>query len=140
MKSEIYPEVPLTLWSSRLIGRPVKWIEDRRENFLATNMERDQYWEMEIAVDADGKLLGVRGKMIHDTGAYMPWGIISPYISATTLPGPYVLPTYHLETRVALTNKVAVTPVRGAGRPQAQHGSSTSSPTAAANWTGCRSF
>ena len=57
--------------------------------------------------------------MIHDTGAYMPWGIISPYISATTLPGPYVLPSYELETFVALTNKVAVTPVRGAGRPQA---------------------
>jgi carbon-monoxide dehydrogenase large subunit len=49
----------------------------------------------------------------------MPWGIISPYISATTLPGPYILPAYELETRVALTNKVAVTPVRGAGRPQA---------------------
>ena len=82
-------------------------------------MERDQYWDIEIAVDAEGILQGVRGKMTHDTGAYMPWGIISPYISATTLPGPYILPTYELETRVALTNKVAVTPVRGAGRPQA---------------------
>jgi carbon-monoxide dehydrogenase large subunit len=118
-KTIYYVEEALIPLVAKELGRPVKWVEDRRENFLATNMERDQYWDMEIAVDADGKLLGVRGKMIHDSGAYMPWGIISPYISATTLPGPYILPTYELETRVALTNKVAVTPVRGAGRPQA---------------------
>ena len=118
-KTIYYVEEALIPLVAKQLGRPVKWVEDRRENFLATNMERDQYWNMEIAVDADGKLRGVRGKMIHDTGAYMPWGIISPYISATTLPGPYILPTYELETRVALTNKVAVTPVRGAGRPQA---------------------
>ncbi len=118
-KTVYYVEEALIPAIAKELGRPVKWVEDRRENFLATNMERDQYWDMQIAVDADGKLLGVRGSMIHDTGAYMPWGIITPYISATTLPGPYVLPTYELETRVALTNKVAVTPVRGAGRPQA---------------------
>jgi carbon-monoxide dehydrogenase large subunit len=118
-KTVYYVEEALIPVIAKDLRRPVKWVEDRRENFLATNMERDQYWDMEIAVDADGKLLGVRGTMIHDTGAYMPWGIISPYISATTVPGPYQLPTYRLETRVALTNKVAVTPVRGAGRPQA---------------------
>ena len=118
-KTIYYVEEALIPIVAKELGRPVKWVEDRRENFLATNMERDQYWDMEIAVDAEGILQGVRGKMIHDTGAYMPWGIISPYISATTLPGPYILPTYELETRVALTNKVAVTPVRGAGRPQA---------------------
>ena len=118
-KTIYYVEEALIPLVAKELGRPVKWVEDRRENFLATNMERDQYWDIEIAVDVDGKLRGVRGKMIHDTGAYMPWGIISPYISATTLPGPYILPTYELETRVALTNKVAVTPVRGAGRPQA---------------------
>ena len=100
------------------LGRPVKWIEDERENFLATNMERDQYWRWKSPWMPTAIIERPR-KMIHDTGAYMPWGIISPYISATTLPGPYVLPTYELETRVALTNKVAVTPVRGAGRPQA---------------------
>ncbi len=118
-KTVYYVEEALIPVIANELRRPVKWIEDRRENFLATNMERDQYWDMEIAVDAEGKLLGVRGTMIHDTGAYMPWGIISPYISATTVPGPYELPAYKLETRVALTNKVAVTPVRGAGRPQA---------------------
>ena len=118
-KTVYYVEEALIPLVARELGRPIKWIEDRRENFLATNMERDQYWNMEIGVSSEGKICGVRGQMIHDTGAYLPWGIISPYISATTLPGPYIIPAYELETRVALTNKVAVTPVRGAGRPQA---------------------
>ena len=57
--------------------------------------------------------------MLHDTGAFMPWGLIMPYIAAVTVPGPYVIPNYRLEMTVAITNKVATTPVRGAGRPQA---------------------
>jgi carbon-monoxide dehydrogenase large subunit len=57
--------------------------------------------------------------MLHDTGAFLPWGIIVPYIAATTFPGPYVVPAYHMETTVALTNRVPTTVVRGAGRPQA---------------------
>ena len=74
---------------------------------------------MEIAVDEDSKLRGVRGSLIHDSGAYLPWGIITPFISATTVPGPYVLPAYEMNLSVVFTNKVATTPVRGAGRPQA---------------------
>ncbi len=118
-KTVYYVEEAVIALVARGLGRPVKWTEDRRENFIATNQERDQYWDVEIATDGDGRIRAVRGAMIHDTGAYMPWGIISPYISATTVPGPYVIPAYRLDTRVALTNKVAVTPVRGAGRPQA---------------------
>ena len=57
--------------------------------------------------------------MLHDSGAFVPWGIIMPYIAAATVPGPYVVPAYALETQVVLTNKVPTTPVRGAGRPQA---------------------
>ena len=57
--------------------------------------------------------------MLHDTGAYVPWGIIVPYIAATTFPGPYVIPAYKIELTVALTNRVPTTVVRGAGRPQA---------------------
>ena len=67
----------------------------------------------------NGKILGVRGAMLHDTGAYLPWGIIVPFIAATTLPGPYVIPTYRIDCTVALTNRVPSTVVRGAGRPQA---------------------
>ena len=63
--------------------KPVKWIEDRREHFVATTQERDQLWDMEIAVDADAKIIGVRGQLIHETGAYVPWGIVLPWITAT---------------------------------------------------------
>src|SRR5262249_51442105 len=63
------------------LGRPVKWIEDRREHFLSATMERDQYWKVAIAVDRDGRIRGLRGAMIHDGGAYLPWGIITPYIA-----------------------------------------------------------
>src|SRR4029077_18159039 len=69
--------------------------------------------------DDEAKILGVRGRMLHDSGAFVPWGIIMPYIAAATVPGPYVIPAYQLDTMVVLTNKVPTTPVRGAGRPQA---------------------
>lgn len=118
-KAIFYPEDAVVAHASRTLGRPVKFIEDRREHFLCATQERDQYWNVEIAVDNDGKILGVRGDMLHDTGAFVPWGIIMPYIAGATMPGPYVVPAYHLACTVAFTNKVATTPVRGAGRPQA---------------------
>ena len=118
-KAIFYPEEAVIPAAALKLGRPVKWIEDRREHFLCATQERDQYWNVAIAVDADAKILGVRGQMLHDTGAFVPWGIIMPYIAAATVPGPYVVPAYQLDTMVVLTNKVPTTPVRGAGRPQA---------------------
>jgi carbon-monoxide dehydrogenase large subunit len=118
-KAIFYPEEAVIPAAALKIGRPVKWIEDRREHFLCATQERDQYWEVAIAVDAEGKLLGLRGRMLHDSGAFVPWGVIMPYIAAATVPGPYVIPAYQLDTTVILTNKVPTTPVRGAGRPQA---------------------
>jgi carbon-monoxide dehydrogenase large subunit len=118
-KAIFYPEEAAIPAVALKLGRPVKWIEDRREHFLCATQERDQYWEIAIAVDADARILGVRGRMLHDTGAFVPWGIIMPYIAASTVPGPYVVPAYQLDTLVVLTNKVPTTPVRGAGRPQA---------------------
>jgi carbon-monoxide dehydrogenase large subunit len=118
-KAPFYAEEAVIPAIAIKLGRPVRWFEDRREHFLCATQERDQYWTLAIAVDADGKILGVRGSMLHDTGAFMPWGLIMPYIAAVTVPGPYVIPNYRLEMTVAITNKVATTPVRGAGRPQA---------------------
>ncbi len=118
-KGSFYPEYANVAVASRLLTRPVKWIEDRRENFLATHQERDQYWDMEIAVDANAKIIGVRGQLIHETGAYVPWGIVLPWITATTVPGPYVIPHFKLEVVSVFTNKIQTTPVRGAGRPEA---------------------
>jgi carbon-monoxide dehydrogenase large subunit len=116
-KGALYPEYPCVAVAAKMLGRPVKWIEDRRENFLATHQERDEYWDVEIAVDANAKILGLRGRMVHDEGAYLPWGLTVPWIAATTVPGPYVIPSFKIEVLVAFTNKISTTPVRGAGRP-----------------------
>ena len=87
--------------------------------FLTTTQERDQIWDVSIAVDDNGKILGLRGRLAHDAGAYVPWGIITPYISTTTIAGPYVVPAFKFDTSVIFTNKPPTTPLRGAGRPQA---------------------
>lgn len=118
-KAPFYPEEAVIPAAAMKLGVPVKWQEDRREHFVAATQERDQYWKVAIAVDNAGKILGLRATMLHDTGAFLPWGIIVPFIAATTLPGPYVIPAYKIESTVALTNRVPTTVVRGAGRPQA---------------------
>jgi carbon-monoxide dehydrogenase large subunit len=118
-KAPFYAEEAVIPVAAMKLGRPVKWFEDRREHFMCAIQERDQYWTVAVAVDADGRLLAFRGSMLHDTGAFTPWGIVMPYIAAVTVPGPYVMPAYSLDITVALTNKVPTAPVRGAGRPQA---------------------
>jgi carbon-monoxide dehydrogenase large subunit len=117
-KFVMYPEEVTVAVAALMLRRPVKWIEDRREHFLCAVQERDQYWDLEAAFDDDGRLLGVRGRMIHDEGAYTPQGINLPYNASTALPGPYVLPAYELLAQVVETNKVATMPVRGAGYPE----------------------
>src|SRR5690349_2005281 len=114
-----YPEEVLVPWAAMRLGRPVKWTEDRQENFFATTQERGQIHDAEIAVDRDGKVLGVRDVFLHDTGAYDPYGLTVPINSQCTLLGPYAIPNYESEFTAVFTNKTIVTPVRGAGR---QHG------------------
>jgi carbon-monoxide dehydrogenase large subunit len=117
-KLVFYSEDVVTALAALLLKRPVKWIEDRREHFLSATQERDQYWDVEIAVDATAKILGIRGSLIHDHGAYTARGVNLPHNSAETLPLQYEVPAYRMKVQVALTNKVPVTPVRGAGHPQ----------------------
>ncbi len=117
-KFVMYPEEVVVSAAALLLKRPVKWIEDRREHFLSAVQERDQYWDLEVAFEVDGRLRGVRGHMIHDNGAYTPQGTNLPYNASTALPGPYVLPAYRLDVSVVETNKVATMPVRGAGYPE----------------------
>jgi aerobic carbon-monoxide dehydrogenase large subunit len=112
-----YPEEILVPLAALRLGRPVKWIEDRREHFVATNQEREQIHAAEIAVDDDGLILGVRTVFLYDAGAYCPYGLIVPIVAGTTLPGPYRIPHYHCEFRAIFTNKTPVSPYRGAGRP-----------------------
>ncbi len=114
----VYPEEIAIAAAARLHACPVKWIEDRAEHFVSAIQERDQHWDVEIAVDGDGLILGVRGRMIHDQGAYTPQGINCPYNAATAVTGSYVVPNYNLDVFVAQTNKVFTIPVRGAGYPE----------------------
>ena len=117
-KFVMYPEEVAVATAGLLLRRPVKWVEDRREHFLAAVQEREQYWDLEAAFEADGRLRGLRGRMIHDEGAYTPQGINLPYNASTAVPGPYLLPAYELHVLVVETNKVATMPVRGAGYPE----------------------
>jgi carbon-monoxide dehydrogenase large subunit len=114
-----YPEEVLIPWLAIQLDRPVKWIEDRLENFTATTHERGQIHDAEIALDADGRILGVRDSFLHDSGAYDPYGLTVPINSQCTLLGPYKIPAYASEFKAVFTNKTIVTPYRGAGR---QHG------------------
>src|SRR5438067_10217724 len=115
----VYPEDIAVVAASKLVKRPVKWIEDRREHFTNAAQERDQYWSLDIAVDAQARLLGIRGRLIHDLGAYALQDVNIPYNSASMLSGPYMLPALAIEVIVAATNKTPVSSVRGAGYPQA---------------------
>ncbi len=112
-----YPEELLVPFAAIRLGCPVKWIEDRRENFVAMNHEREQIHDAAIAVDAQGRILGVKTVFLYDSGAYIPYGLIVPIVASTTLPGPYKIPHYHCEFRAVFTNKTIVSPYRGAGRP-----------------------
>lgn len=114
-----YPEEIAVAAAALMLRRPVKWAEDRREHFVATAQERDQVWDMAMALDADGAILGLRGSLIHDHGAYTARGLNIPYGSGVTVPLPYNVGAYKLDIEVALTNKVPVAPLRGAGQPQA---------------------
>lgn len=116
-KAPTYPEEYAVALAAIALGRPVKWIEDRREHFLATNQQRDQVWTVEVAADAEGRMLAVRGTCIHDHGAYVPMGIAVPMNTLASFPGPYALQALDVKLDAVFTNKVPVTPVRGAGRP-----------------------
>ncbi len=114
-----YQEEMLLPWISMQLEKPVKWIEDRTENFYATTQERGQVHWAEAAFSIEGRLLGVHDVFLHDTGAYIPYGLTVPINSQCTLLGCYDVEHYYSEFRAVFTNKPIVTPYRGAGR---QHG------------------
>jgi CO/xanthine dehydrogenase Mo-binding subunit len=113
-----WPEEVLVPWAAMRLGRPVKWVEDRREHFVSSAHERAQRHTVEVGFDDDGRLLGLDVEFVHDNGAYTPYGIIVPIITSTQLLGPYKPGAYRVEFRSVYTNTVMVTPYRGAGRPQ----------------------
>ena len=113
-----YAEEMVIPWAAKKLNRPVKWIEDRRENFYATTQERGQVHDVEIALSRDGHILGLKDNFLHDTGAYDPYGLTIPLNTQSHDMGGYDIKNYSSEFKVVFTNKTIVTPVRGAGRPQ----------------------
>jgi carbon-monoxide dehydrogenase large subunit len=117
-KAQFYGEEVVIPWVARKLARPVKWIEDRAENFVCAMMERSQTHRIEVGFDDDGKLIAVRDLVEHDQGAYCA-GLQVPSITTSTVPGPYHVPNIHIELLACYTNMVPTSSVRGAGRPQA---------------------
>ncbi len=113
-----YPEEVILTWATLKLGRPIKWIEDRRENFFATTQERGQVHYAEMALSKEGRILGIKHEFLHDTGAYNPYGLTIPLNTQSHSMGAYDVPNYWSDLKVVFTNKTIVTPVRGAGRPQ----------------------
>src|ERR671927_335197 len=113
-----WPEELLVPMAAIALGREVKWTEDRREHFVASAHERAQRHHVSVGFDDDGRITALDVHVWHDNGAYTPYGIIVPIITATQLVGPYVIPVYRVVVESVYTNTVIVTPYRGAGRPQ----------------------
>ncbi len=113
-----YAEELVIPWAAKKLKRPIKWIEDRRENFYATTQERGQIHDVEIALSKDGHILGLKDVFLHDTGAYDPYGLTIPLNTQCHAMGGYDIRNFTTEVSVVFTNKTLVTPVRGAGRPQ----------------------
>jgi CO/xanthine dehydrogenase Mo-binding subunit len=115
----VYPEDVLIPFLALRFGRPVRWLEDRLEHMLTATQERTQVHAVEVGFDDDGRVLALRDRFVHDTGAYTPRGLVVPLLSASMLAGPYRIPAVEVTFESVYTNRVPVTPYRGAGQPQA---------------------
>ena len=116
-RGEFYPEDFLVPCAALRLGRPVKWIEDRVEHLSAINHSREQRYELALALDADGRFLGLKAEMTNDMGAYLrTHGTVVPGLSAGMLPGPYEFEAYRCRVRCVLTNKTPTGTYRAPGR------------------------
>jgi CO/xanthine dehydrogenase Mo-binding subunit len=113
-----YPEEFIVPYAAISLGRPVKWVEDRGEHFVASNHERGQVHDARIVVADDGTILGLEDTWVHDAGAYTPYGVTVPLVTAKSMTGPYRVPYFRSDCRVVYTNTRPVTPYRGTGHPQ----------------------
>ena len=117
VRGEFYPEDFLVPWTARRLGRPIQWVEDRREHLMATNHSRQQWHETEIGFDRDGRIVALVDHFIADMGAYIrTHGVVVPELTAALMPGPYRIPNYTSEVRCVLTNKTPTGTYRGPGR------------------------
>ena len=115
----VYQEDVLVPFLALRLERPVQWLEDRLEHMAAATQERQQVHDVTVAFDDEGRILGFRDHFAHDTGAYTPRGLVLPRLTASMLSGPYRIPSLEIELTSLYTNRVPVTPYRGAGQPHA---------------------
>jgi carbon-monoxide dehydrogenase large subunit len=122
MRGGTYNELPLVLWASRLIGRPVKWRCDRSEGFMSDSHARDNVTDIALALDKDGIFLGLKVKTVASMGAYLAIrGPRPPTNNLGTLAGIYKTPAVHVEVTGVFTNNCETNPYRGAGAPEAAY-------------------
>lgn len=122
MKADPYPEDGLVLWAARRCGRPVKWVATRSESLLGDNHGRDQLVSAQMALDHDGKILGVRVRSMHAFGAFVVSAAVAPLTFAMRfVPSVYNVKAYHAVNIGVFTNTSPTGPYRGAGRPEATY-------------------
>jgi len=114
-----YPDELLVPMAAMSLGRPVKYIEDRRENFVGSSQERTQIHHIELAATRSGEVIGLKDSFLHDTGAFIPYGIAVAQVASTSIAGAYRIPDIWVEFKAVYTPTVPVTPYRGCGRPHA---------------------
>jgi len=119
----VYPDEAVVAFCAQRLGRPVKWTEDRRENYVATAHGRDHVTEVELAVRRDGTVLGLRGRTLANLGAYLSTAApgIPTILHGLMLPGCYTLEAVDYEVVGVFTNTTPVDAYRGAGRPEATY-------------------
>jgi aerobic carbon-monoxide dehydrogenase large subunit len=117
-KSGFYAEDFIIAWLALRSGRPVRWLEDRREHLMCARQERDQIHDVSVAFSKSGEIVGLKDKFIYDVGAFSTT-IIIPWTTAYTLAGSYKISNLRIHMQLAFTHKVPTMTVRGAGRPEA---------------------
>jgi aerobic carbon-monoxide dehydrogenase large subunit len=118
-KGHVYPEDLLVAFLARRLGRPVRWIEERREHMMSATHSRDQWHDVEVGFDDTGRILVMRDDYVVDCGAWNPIGSGVAYNTAVHLTGPYRIENLAASGKIVVTNKVPNAPYRGAGRPEA---------------------
>ncbi|MEA2623974.1 MAG: aerobic carbon-monoxide dehydrogenase large subunit [Candidatus Binatota bacterium] len=119
LKAHVFPEEILVGWLALRLGRPVKWIEDRREHLAASMHAKHEIVRGELAAARDGTILAIRASILCDVGAYTeyPWPTFEPNVTAGAMTGPYRVPAFAYEATSIATNKASLGAYRGVGQP-----------------------
>ena len=123
MKNYVYPEYVLVLWAARKLGRPVRWVSERAEDFVSSAHGRDFFSRSRLALDKDGRFLGLDVRAVANMGAYLSTSgpISSTNAASSAMGGVYNIPSVFVQVRGAFTNTPPIDAYRGAGKPEANY-------------------